>query len=105
MSSGALTSPDGLAWRLPAGRQGGQVLMSRQAARCLRYIAQHPDSSSVAVQDGVGINYPAQVSQVLLRLERGGLIQTPRGRRALNAWQLTDRGAETLRALPEGIYE
>jgi hypothetical protein len=104
MSSGTLPS-SGLAWRLPAGRQGTQVLMSRQAACCLRYIAEHPGSSSVAVQDGVGIGYAAQVSQVLLRLERGGLIQTPRGKRALNAWELTEKGSETLGALPEGIYE
>lgn len=90
--------------REASGAQGGQVL-SRQAARCLGYIAEHPGSSSAEVGSGVGIGHASQVSAVLLRLERAGLVHTDRGARALNAWEITGRGSELLGGLPEGIYE
>jgi DNA-binding MarR family transcriptional regulator len=80
-------------------------LLPRQAARCLRFIAEHPGASNTDVQDGLGINHPSQVSEVLLRLERDGLAQTERGQRSLNHWELTAHGAELLEALPEGIYD
>lgn len=103
MSTGL--SPQPHTWLIGATAAGNRVLLSRPAAHCLRYIAEHPGASSVEVQDAVGILYPSQASQLLLRLERSNLIHTERGKRALNAWELTQAGAEALRELPEGIYE
>jgi DNA-binding MarR family transcriptional regulator len=80
-------------------------LLPRQAARCLRWIAAHPGSSSAQVQAGVGIRHPSQLSTVLLRLERDGLVGTERGRRALNAWRVTDQGRAVLEQMPEGLYD
>jgi predicted transcriptional regulator len=80
-------------------------LLSRQARRCLRWIAGHPGSSSAQVQAGVGIRHPSQVANVLMRLERDGLVHTDRGRRALNAWRVTDQGAVVMDEMPEGLYD
>jgi DNA-binding PadR family transcriptional regulator len=57
------------------------------------------------VQAGVAIRHPSQVSTVLLRLERDGLVETERGRRAMNAWRATDHGAAVLAQMPEGLYD
>jgi DNA-binding MarR family transcriptional regulator len=80
-------------------------LLPRQSARCLRFISDHPGASNTEIQDGLGINHPSQVSEILLRLERDGLAHTERGQRSLNQWELTEHGAELLEALPEGIYD
>jgi DNA-binding PadR family transcriptional regulator len=93
----------------PAGTRPmiGRVapLLPRQALRCLRYISAHRYASSTDVQAGVGIRHPSQVSGVLVRLERDGLVHTERGRRMLNAWEITERGAKVLAQMPEGLYE
>jgi DNA-binding PadR family transcriptional regulator len=81
------------------------VVLPRQVARCLRYVAEHPGASSVEVQHGVGIRHPSQISRVLSRLERDGFMLTLRDRRSLNAWTVTDRGSAVLAELPEAIYE
>jgi DNA-binding MarR family transcriptional regulator len=79
-------------------------LLPRQSARCLRFISEHPGSSSAQVQAGVGIRYPSQTSNVLQRLERDGLVHSDRDRRSLNAWRVTDSGAALLGEIREDIY-
>ena len=63
------------------------------------------DVREVGRSTGVGIRHPSLVSNVLARRERDGLAHTHRGRRSLNAWQLTDQGAAVEAGLPQGIYE
>lgn len=99
-----MTAPAQLS-ALTTARQETAVILARQPARCLRYIAEHAGSSSSQVRAGVGIVHASQATAVLLRLERDGLVATDRGTRGLNAWTITPLGAERLAGLPEGIYE
>lgn len=102
LPSGTRPLPDPA--RFVPGPQGGQLILSRQEARCLRYVAGHPGSSSAQVQQGVGIRHRSQVSRVLGRLQKEGLVQTLKGGRSLNAWEVTQDGSGVLGELPEGIY-
>lgn len=81
------------------------MVLPRQVARCLRFVAEHPGASSVEVQHGVGIKHPSQVHRVMAGLKREGLALTVRDQRSLNAWTVTQHGAEVLSELPEALYD
>jgi AcrR family transcriptional regulator len=82
------TGPARLAFSLPY-----------QAQRTLRYIQEHPGSSSQAVRHGLEFAHLSQASRILAKLERLGLAHTRRSPGKPHAWRLTPVGAEALRAL------
>lgn len=90
--------------RFAVAPRGSQVILTRQEGRCLRYVAEHPGSSSTQVQHGVGIRHRSQVSRVLGRLQKEGLALTVRDGGSLNAWTVTRVGTGVLGELPEGMY-
>jgi AcrR family transcriptional regulator len=84
------------------GRAGGDPLeglpmrLTYRTARVLEGVGQHAGASNRQVADHAGITDPGQVSKLLARLERLGLL-TNHGQGHLqkgepNAWQLTTRG-------------
>jgi DNA-binding IclR family transcriptional regulator len=80
-----------------------QPLLSRPAARCLRYVAEHPGASGVDVSRGVGIRHASQVSRQLARLRAQGLLRrTCNG--GTHAWEITERGGTLVAHLPWEMY-
>ncbi len=74
-----------------------QMRLTYRTVRVLMAVAANPGSSNRAVADGAGISDQGQISKLLARLQRLGLIeQTRRGpaRGGPNAWALTERGRE-----------
>jgi AcrR family transcriptional regulator len=94
----------GRAPSLPAGRGGGVVgdplegvsmRLTYRTARVLEGVAQCPGASNREVAERAGIHDPGQVSKLLARLERLGLLANTgaghaKGER--NAWRLTSLG-------------
>jgi DNA-binding MarR family transcriptional regulator len=68
-----------------------EPVLSRAAARCLHYVAEHPGASGVDVSRGAGISHASQVSRQLARLQAQGLVRR-QSNGATNAWELTERG-------------
>jgi hypothetical protein len=71
--------------------------------RVLEEIARHPGSSNRSVGAYAEIHDQGQISKLLGRLERGGLIRNSApgpGQGLPNAWELSDRG----RWLAESIH-
>jgi DNA-binding MarR family transcriptional regulator len=69
--------------------------------RVLRTIGAHPGASNRQIGETAGMSDQGQVSKLLQRLDRLGLIvnTTSSGERGMaNAWQLTPTGAEIERA-------
>lgn len=79
------------------------VLPSLLAKRVLRYLAEHGDARARAVKDAVGIRHYSQLSQLLTRLEREGLLRRQRDGVA-DRWALTRQGRDLLEGLPEVAY-
>lgn len=71
-----------------------QMRVTYRTSLVLKAIAAKPDVSNSGVAAAAGIKDPAQVSRLLARLERLGLIENARHGNA-NAWRLTPEG-ETL---------
>jgi AcrR family transcriptional regulator len=81
--------------------KGLKMRLTYRTVRVLVVIGEHPGISNREVAENAGIADPGQVSKLLLRLQRLGLVENrgadrPRG--ASNAWRLTRRGAEVERA-------
>ena len=70
-----------------------------RTARVLEVIAATPQASNRAVAQEAGIKDQGQVSKLLARLERAGLIENTGGTHGANAWQLTAEGRELLRTI------
>ncbi len=82
---------------------GGGVRLTYRTTRVLRAIADYPGASNREVADRAGIVDQGQVSKLLNRLYRRGLIVgagEARTRGAPNAWHLTERGELLLRDAP-----
>jgi AcrR family transcriptional regulator/DNA-binding MarR family transcriptional regulator len=82
----------------------GEVPMrlTYRTARVLECIAEQPLASNRTIADRAGITDPGQISKLLRRLERLGLVvNTGRGRQSgePNAWKLTGQGAQVARRL------
>jgi hypothetical protein len=80
-------------------------VLPRQAARCLVFVCEHPRSSGVEVQVGLGMRHLSQASRVLSKLEREGLVWTDRARAVAHSWRLTARGEALVAQLPGGFYD
>ena len=68
--------------------------LTYRTARVLEGIAEHPGASNREAGDYAGIPDPGQVSKLLARLERLGLLAngTVRAKGEPNAWALTAKG-------------
>ncbi len=81
---------------------GLRVRLTYRTMQVLSAVASRPGSSNRAVADLVGISDQGQISKLMARLEKSGLVENAAvarwGRSALrrepNAWQLTERGRE-----------
>jgi len=70
--------------------------------RCLRYLADNPESSNRAVGAGIGVAHAGQVSTLLDRLHRAGLLEKRCGRAGRpNAWRLSTSGVDAAQAMGE----
>jgi hypothetical protein len=82
-----------------------RVRVTYLTARVLEYLAKQPGSSNRAIADHVGVVDEGQMSKLLGRIERLGLIENPgrvRIKSAPNAWTLTAAGTEAERAVRSG---
>lgn len=91
-----------LARRLPADPfKDLPIRLTYRTALVLHSIAQSPGSSSRQVADASGITDPGQISRLLTRLRRTGLIQdtgTGPTKGMARAWSLTKHGEDILQA-------
>jgi hypothetical protein len=79
------------------------IRMTYRTGRVLVAIATNPGASNRQVMDGAGITDEGQASKLLKRLAGFGVIENT-GSHApgeANAWQLTARGVEVVRAMRE----
>lgn len=81
------------------GHRSGDGLPSRQALRCMRYVAVHPGTSGRGVLRGLGFRNESQVSRLLSGLAARGLITGTRPLGGARAWTVTPAGASLLRAI------
>lgn len=76
--------------------------LTYRTARVLLAVAESPGASNRMVGTGAGIGDQGQISKLLSRLEKLGLVVNaglPRSRGMPNAWTLTEQGEEVRRAL------
>jgi AcrR family transcriptional regulator/DNA-binding MarR family transcriptional regulator len=81
-----------------------EMRLTYRTVRVLMAVAATPGSSNRTVADGAGIKDQGQISKLLARLQRLGLIEnTGEGsaRGGPNAWALTERGREVHGAITE----
>jgi len=82
--------------------------LTYRTVRVLMAIAQHPQASNRQIGESAGITDQGQISKLLGRLERIGLVSNTGihpGKGAPNSWALTEKGeriAENIRANTEG---
>jgi AcrR family transcriptional regulator/DNA-binding MarR family transcriptional regulator len=88
--------------RSPAFLGGGQVRLTYRTVRTLEAVAVNPGSSNRRIADAAGIADQGQVSKLLARLQKLGLVEN-RGaqgsRGEPNAWRLTETGEEVRDAI------
>jgi AcrR family transcriptional regulator len=81
-----------------------QMRLTYRTVRVPMAVGANPGSSNRAVGDGAGIKDQGQISKLLARLKRLGLIEHTGGEPARggpNAWVLTERGREVHGAISE----
>ncbi len=81
---------------------GVPMRMTYRTARVLGAVAEHPDASNREVAAHSGIHDAGQISKLLTRLERLGLLTNRRGGHAKgepNAWTLSHRGEAIVRGI------
>lgn len=98
--SGALRAPRAMSPSDPL--DGLDMRLTYRTLRVLYAISSQPGASNRQVGEAAGVHDQGQISKLLARLERLGLIHNaghgqPRGER--NAWTLTARGTEVQAAL------
>lgn len=102
---------------LPASPAGGQgrvcapsfdpfkdagIRLTYRTVRVLMAIAEAPDASNRTIGTRAGISDPGQISKLLTRLERAGLVRNSglgAGQGAPNAWSLTGSGQSVVRGI------
>ena len=82
--------------------EGLQMRLTYRTLRVLAAIATHPGASNRDIADGAGVKDQGQISKLLTRLEKLGLIHNtgtgqPRGEP--NAWTLTPKGQQVQQAI------
>ena len=88
--------------------EGVQMRMTYRTARVLQVIAQAPGASNRLIAEQAGISDQGQISKLLARLERLGLLSNSGAGHAKgepNVWQLTARGERVARGLGMGAVE
>jgi AcrR family transcriptional regulator len=78
------------------------VRLTYRTARVLEGVAERPGASNRMVADYAGVGDPGQISKLLARLERVGLLVNSgegHARGEPNAWSLTTRGEQVARSL------
>ncbi len=81
---------------------GVRMRLTYRTARVLEGIAIHPGASNRMAADYAGVADPGQISKLLARLERVGLLLNTGGGHAKgesNAWSLTPRGEQVVRSI------
>ena len=82
---------------------GVPMRLTYRTARVLEGIAEHPGASNREAGDYAGIADPGQVSKLLARLERLGLLANANGTVRVkgepNAWTLTPRGEQVAQSI------
>jgi DNA-binding MarR family transcriptional regulator len=81
--------------------EGVQMRLTYRTARVLEGIARHPGGSNRVVADQAEIQDQGQVSKLLARLERLGLLQNTsdgHSKGEPNAWALTSKGERVARS-------
>lgn len=74
---------------------------ARRARECVRFLANHPDTSNREIAMRIGVTQKSQISTLLSRLLKEELVvKRSEGPGRRNAWRLTPHGEETVRALP-----
>ena len=75
--------------------------MTYRTARVLGGVAEHPGASNRLLSNYAEISDQGQVSKLLARLERLGLLrnEAEHGRGEANAWRLTPKGESLARSI------
>lgn len=87
---------------------GVPMRMTYRTMRILEGIAEHPGASNRSAAEHAGISDPGQVSRLLSRLQRLGLIVNGcdgRTRGEPNAWSLTSRGERLAQSVRPHFYD
>lgn len=80
-------------------------LSAYRARGCLLHLAEHPGASNTHVAHATGVRYQGQMSTLLARLEREGLlVKRPKGTGRANEWWLTPHGESVARALADDLW-
>jgi AcrR family transcriptional regulator len=82
-----------------AGPDEPGLMVTELTGQTLQFLAGHPGAANVDIARAVDVRHESQMSRHLGRLERAGMVRHRREGRA-NAWRLTARGKEAVRALP-----
>lgn len=94
---------DGLAARELAGDELPGPLRdprSFRARQCLLYVAAHPGASNRQIGEGIGLGHRGQLSTLLRRLSRLGLLAKVAGRPGqANSWHPTAHGRQVAKSL------
>ena len=71
-----------------------------RARSCVTFIAAHPAASNKQIAAGIDVPHLGQVSELLARLARGGLLRKQAGGAGRpNQWWLTAQGEQIAQAL------
>jgi len=66
---------------------------AHRARACVRYLAAHSEASNGEVAEAVGVAHRTQMSALLVRLQRAGIVaKRPSRPGGANAWSLTQQG-------------
>jgi AcrR family transcriptional regulator len=72
---------------------------ARRARECVLYLAEHPGASNGQIARAIGVSSHTQISTLLGRLQRAGVIlKCPGSPGFPNAWTLTSAGEDAARA-------
>jgi AcrR family transcriptional regulator len=82
-----------------AGPDEPGLMVTELTGQTLQFLDGHPGAANVHIARAVDVRHESQMSRHLGRLERAGMVSHRREGRA-NAWRLTARGKEAVRALP-----
>lgn len=85
------------AWEIPDALKDP---LAHRARQCVLYVARYPGASNRQIALGIGINHQGQISTLLGRLSRMGLlVGQHHGPGRANAWRLTPHGERVSGAL------
>ncbi len=80
--------------------------LTQRTARVLQAVAQNPGAGNRIIREAAGVNDQGQISKLLHRLERAGLLANTgvgRSMHETNAWQLTSQGEQVVYSIGEQV--